>query len=209
GEDISGATGNTYTLIQADIANGISVTVTANNCLGSVSSAVTSPVEKASQAAPAAPVAESITATSITLAAITGAQYSVDRGPWQDSPVFNDLSPDTEYTFHAKLKESETHKESPASQAVISTNPAETAIPAVKDESTIELYPNPFTDKLYLKGAKGCTLRIYTPGGILVHIREVTASDEIVPLKHLRTGIYLFRLDKEGKTKTIWGIKSR
>jgi hypothetical protein len=307
-EDISGATGNTYTLVKADISKTISVTVTAENCLGSVSSAATSPVEKAAQYAPPAPAAEDITATSIILTAIAEAQYCVEGGIWQNSPIFNNLSPNTEYTFHAKLKENETHKESPASQAVIRTNPAEitingqpedktfiygsvngnlclmstvtngltlsyqwygntfesneggipvsgatdacftipnilaagtyyyyctvsatgkanpvvsrvatvtvndwkTAIPAAEDESAVELrlYPNPFSDELYLKGAKGCTLRIFTPDGILIHIRKImTASDEIIRLKHLPAGIYLFRLDRDGKTKTIWGVK--
>jgi hypothetical protein len=301
-EIISNATGNTYKLVQADIDKTISVTVTAENCSGSVSSAATNPVIKATQSLPAAPVAENVTATSITLSAIAGMEYCREDTEWQESPVFNNLSPNTYYTFFARLKESATHRASPASWAIIRTNPAEitinsqledmmfadgevngnlcvtstvtggatlnyqwygntvesneggvavagatdacfaipdtlvagtyyyyctvsatdgatpvasrvatvtvkTAIPDVANDSTAEFYPNPFTDELHIKDAEGCTLRIFSPVGLLIHIRKVTTSDEIIHLKHLRRGVYLFRLDRDEKTKAAWGIK--
>ncbi|WP_405154552.1 S-layer homology domain-containing protein [Paenibacillus sp. FSL K6-0108] len=55
--------------------------------------------------APAAPVEVSKTATSITLQAITGQEYSIDGGvTWQDSPTFSGLTPDTDYTIVTRVK---------------------------------------------------------------------------------------------------------
>ena len=56
----------------------------------------------------AAPKMESNTATSITLVTVTGAEYSIDGGKtWQDSPVFEGLTPDTAYTFVQRYKETQ------------------------------------------------------------------------------------------------------
>ena len=64
--------------------------------------------EKTTPAAPATPVMASRTDTSITLEDIDGAEYSIDNGEtWQDSPVFEELSPNTSYSFIARIKETE------------------------------------------------------------------------------------------------------
>jgi outer membrane receptor for ferric coprogen and ferric-rhodotorulic acid len=79
---------------------------------------------KLTQSAPNAPTLADKTAESITLAEISGAQYKLgNNGSWQDSRVFTGLSPNTGYTFYAKMKETETHYESPESapSAVITT----------------------------------------------------------------------------------------
>jgi hypothetical protein len=67
-------------------------------------------VTKASQSAPPAPTLASKTATCITLNVIAGAEYSNGAGEWQDSPSFNGLTPETYYTFHARMKGSDTHE---------------------------------------------------------------------------------------------------
>ncbi|WP_440114843.1 S-layer homology domain-containing protein [Paenibacillus sp. QZ-Y1] len=55
--------------------------------------------------APAAPVEVSKTATSITLQAVTGQEYSIDGGvTWQDSPTFSGLTPDTDYIIVTRVK---------------------------------------------------------------------------------------------------------
>jgi hypothetical protein len=307
-EAIIDATENSYIVVQEDISKNISVTVTAENCLGSVSSAATAAVEKATQSAPAAPEVSEKTETSITLSAAVGVQYSKDNASWQDSPVFAGLSPNTQYTFYAKLTESATHKESPVSSAAISTNPAAITISSQPESSStftygevsgslcltstvtggaalsyqwysntsesneggmpvsgateacftipaalaagtyyyyctvsatggatpiasrvasvtvsnrtpnaisgtenatvdIRIYPNPFVNEVHIKGAAGYTLRIFSPDGVLIHTPEVITSDEAIELAHLPEGIYLFRLDKDGKTRAIWGVK--
>ncbi|MDR1667118.1 MAG: autotransporter-associated beta strand repeat-containing protein, partial [Bacteroidales bacterium] len=70
-------------------------------------------------------------------------------------------------------------------------------------KADISAYPNPFRGTLHLTGAEGCTLTVFTSTGALVHTQKVTATDEIVSLEHLPTGLYLFRLEKDGKTKTM------
>lgn len=116
---IPGATSSTYTLVQADIGETIKVTVTADgtNALGSVTSEGTAIVEKADgPSAPSAPTEASKTTTSITLNGEVGQEYSKDHGlTWQDSPIFSGLTPDTEYTFVTRVKETATHKVSPVS----------------------------------------------------------------------------------------------
>jgi hypothetical protein len=113
-EDITGATASAYTITEADVEQNITVRVTSANCLGSVvSTAVT--VAKATQTAPSAPTLSSKTATSITLNEIAGAEYSKDGETWQDSPTFTGLTPNTSYTFYARIKGDATHETSPAS----------------------------------------------------------------------------------------------
>ena len=121
--NISGATSETYTLVQADIDNTINVVITAENCSGSVTSDNTASVTKATQTAPAAPVMESKTATSITLNTVAGCEYSIDGGAFQELPVFANLSPETSYSFTQRYAETTTHSASLASAAaVFSTN---------------------------------------------------------------------------------------
>jgi hypothetical protein len=114
---ITGAINVTYTLVQADIAATITVTVTTSNTSGSLTSNPTVAVAKAKQDAPDAPILADKTATSITLNTIEGdVEYSIDGETWQDSPTFDNLNPDTEYTFYARLKKSDTHNASPTSE---------------------------------------------------------------------------------------------
>lgn len=72
--------------------------------------------EKITPAAPAAPsVSGTPTTDSITLTAIAGAEYSIDGETWQDSPIFTGLAANTEYTFYARIKETDTANASAAS----------------------------------------------------------------------------------------------
>lgn len=43
---------------------------------------------------------------SIGLKEIAGAEYRINDGDWQDSPIFDRLTPDTTYTFYQRLKAS-------------------------------------------------------------------------------------------------------
>lgn len=79
-------------------------------------------ISKADQAAPDAPSAAEITDTSITLiSAGDNAEYSKDGTNWQNSPEFTALTPNTEYTFHVRLKGDDNRNESPSSSAAIRT----------------------------------------------------------------------------------------
>ena len=131
---IPGATSFTYTLVEADIGEKLKVTVSADgtHATGSVTSGATATVEKANgPSAPSAPTDASKTPTSITLNGVAGQEYSRDNGTtWQDSPIFSGLTPDTEYMFITRVRETATHKASLVSAgAPIQTQPV--AIPVI------------------------------------------------------------------------------
>ena len=136
GTAIIGATQSTYTVAEADLGKTITVTVTAANCSGSRTSAATSVVVKADQAAPTAPTEANKTDVSITLTAITGAEYR--RGDqangWQDTPIFTGLAANTGYTFYARLKATTTHNASPES-------PESATITTLKTSQTAPIAP--------------------------------------------------------------------
>lgn len=71
-------------------------------------------INKADQTAPSPPTAGdgNIKDISITLDTIENAEYSRDGTTWQDSPEFTGLSPNTEYTFYARLKADDNHNAS-------------------------------------------------------------------------------------------------
>jgi len=98
-----------YTLVENDIINVITVTVTAANCDESVTSDPTELVIKAIQIAPNAPTLLSKTQSIITLNEIEGCEYRIDGNEWQLLNVFSGLSPDTEYGFEARKFETNTH----------------------------------------------------------------------------------------------------
>ena len=86
-------------------------------------------VEKAEQAAPAAPTLKARTQTSITLNTVSpnengaAAQYSKDGGKtWQDSPEFTGLTSGASYSFAVRYEETDAYAASAASAlAVFST----------------------------------------------------------------------------------------
>ncbi|MCL2289439.1 MAG: M6 family metalloprotease domain-containing protein [Bacteroidetes bacterium] len=114
----------TYALVAADIGSTITVTVTAGNCNGSITSNSTATITKATQEKPDAPTALTITQTSIVLHPISDCEYRMDGGAWQTSTAFSELTPNTTYYFEARKTETATHFASdPSSTAPFSTLP--------------------------------------------------------------------------------------
>lgn len=76
--------------------------------------------DKSKPNAPAVPTVNgSPTSNSITLVEIDGAEYSIDGGnAWQDSSVFIGLTPNTEYTFIARIKATESNHSSDTSEVL-------------------------------------------------------------------------------------------
>ena len=105
-------TGETYTLVQADIGKEITCRVSSSTETGTIETTV-GPVEKAD--GPAAPVISlrTRTDTEILVTENSAWEYSIDNGAnWQRSCLFKDLSPGTEYTIIARVRETATHKPS-------------------------------------------------------------------------------------------------
>jgi uncharacterized repeat protein (TIGR02543 family) len=58
---------------------------------------------------PLDPELESLTATSVTLVSVAGYEYRYEGGEWQDSAVFTGLTPNEDYMFFQRIKETDTH----------------------------------------------------------------------------------------------------
>lgn len=101
-----------YELVEADIGKKITCVVSGTTKTGTIEATV-GPVEKADD--PAAPVISlrTRTDTEILVTENNAWEYSIDNGAtWQDSCHFTNLSPGTEYSIIARVKETATHKPS-------------------------------------------------------------------------------------------------
>ncbi|MEQ6388009.1 Ig-like domain-containing protein [Bacillaceae bacterium S4-13-58] len=205
GAEIEGATGTTYILKENDIGAKITFTITADDvhATGSVTSDPTISIEKAAgPEAPAAPTYKSKTSTSITVEVVTGQEYSLGDGTWQDSGTFTGLNPGTEYDVITRIKETATQKASNPSNATTIKTLLEldgtlgiTGYPVIEevlaaDISGITYKPSPQTDdsshliyQWYRDGQEidGETSSTYTATGVDFEKNisvKVTADDE-------------------------------
>lgn len=110
---IADATESTYTIVEADIGQTISVEVTSSTQPGTVTSSPTSTVAKAD--GPGAPTVEGSyvkagSTITYTIDPIPGAEYNVDGDSWQSSNVFTGLVIDSSHTFYARIAETTTHE---------------------------------------------------------------------------------------------------
>ena len=71
----------------------------------------------------------------------------------------------------------------------------------------LNVYPNPFTDAVRITSANGCTLQVINAAGVVVHTQTLANPDEIIRLEHLPAGVYFFRLETDGKEKTVKAVK--
>ena len=134
------APGTTYTFYQRYAAND---TQTASD--KSAGTRITT--DKSKQLLiPSAPTIKNITASSITLVAVDGCEYSKNGSTWQSSTVFSNLSYGTEYTFYQRYRETTTTyagKPSPACTATTDKGtPSKPAAPTLagKTYNSVTLY---------------------------------------------------------------------
>jgi uncharacterized repeat protein (TIGR02543 family) len=71
------------------------------------------------QSAPSTPTFASKNSNSVTLNAVSGAEYSKDGLTWQSSAVFSGISPNTSYTFYQRYKAKTGYDASPKSASLI------------------------------------------------------------------------------------------
>lgn len=99
-------------------------------------------IQKASQAAPAAPEAEVITTESITLKASEGYEYSMDGENWQSDNTFGGLTANTEYRFFQRITGDYNLEPSPAGEAAVFCT--------LEDAPVVEEEPEAVPVKLWL-----------------------------------------------------------
>ena len=196
-------TNSSYTLGQADIGNTITVTITAANCAGSVTSNPTTTVIKATQTTPAAPTLNSNTSTSITLNSVTGCEYRRDSGNWQVSTIFRELEPNTFYSFTQRKAETAIYLESSESQVVEFKTSGGVGVNEILLEN-IMVYPNPTNGMLKIASGKlkirsvsifdifGKNIVINTP----ISPKNLV-SENVIDISHLSAGIYFVILTTE------------
>jgi len=82
-------------------------------------------------------------------------------------------------------------------------------ITAVEDHIALNLnvYPNPFVDRVHINGAEGCHLQVFATNGLIVLNVKITDNDETVQLGHLPSGLYIFRFVKDHQEKTFKLVK--
>ena len=189
---IEGAIYSTYTLVEEDIFESISVQVSAENCTGTITSPLFGPIKKAEQPMPEAPQMESRTDTSITLVAIEGGEYNIDGGEWQQSPVFEGLIPNTSYRFMQRKMETHLYHVSPASpEAVFYTLPYNYLCENLRN--TFKLYPNPTKGHATIEGTG--LLVITNTFGQTVLTKEIEGKAKV----ELPKGLYFVKLGNETK----------
>ena len=110
--------GTTYTPGASDVGATLTLVISTTDQNGTIS-ATTAVVKKAANvAAPAAPTMASATATTITLNAKSGYEYSLGGTYWQSTTTFNNLAAGATYTFFQRVAETSTALASPASTGV-------------------------------------------------------------------------------------------
>ena len=192
--DIEGAVFQTYTLSEDDIDLLISVQVTAENCEGTVTSPLVGPVRKAEQAMPEAPQMESNTDTSITLVAVEGCEYNINGGEWQDSTLFDSLTPNTSYLFTQRKKETRSQYASPVSpEAVFCTMPYDGI--CEQHRSTFKAYPNPAKGHVIIEGSGNLT--VTNALGQTIITKEIKGKEKL----ELPQGMYFVTMG--GETRKI------
>ena len=73
--------------------------------------------------------------------------------------------------------------------------------------ANLQLHPNPFVNEVTISGAANSTLEILNVLGAVVHTQAINHSVETIQLNQLTSGVYFFRVSKDGQSKTLQVIK--
>ena len=67
----------------------------------------------------------------------------------------------------------------------------------------INVYPNPFEDKLQIAGAEDCTLKVIDVAGTVVHVQKITGENDVISLERFLSGVYFFHIEKDKQVKIV------
>jgi hypothetical protein len=75
--------------------------------------------------------------------------------------------------------------------------------------TSLQIYPNPFTDAVRITGKIGETgkIQVINTAGMIVHTQTIASPDETIHLGHLPAGLYIIRLENGSRVKTMKIIK--
>ncbi len=108
-------TGTSYTPGASDVGAALTLVISTTDQNGTISATTATVKKAANTTAPAAPTMASATATTITLNAVSGYEYSLGGTYWQSTTTFNNLVAGATYTFYQRVAETSTVLASPAS----------------------------------------------------------------------------------------------
>ncbi|MBV1757790.1 MAG: S-layer homology domain-containing protein, partial [Dethiosulfatibacter sp.] len=127
-----GSNSASYTIVEADIGESLTVEVTSSVKSGTLVSSQVTPDKADYTGLIVDPAEESKTHNSITLTYINGYEYRESSGIWQDSNIFAGLNEATQYTFYQRVKETATHNQSNESNSLDITTDMAPVIPNTK-----------------------------------------------------------------------------
>jgi len=188
---------SSYKIDAADLGKTITVKVIAENQGDGIESEATPEVgKKTAPSAPAAPTVASKTATSITLTAIAGYEYSMNGGEWTTNNVFDGLGVGMTYNFRQRIAETEDSQASLPSEALSEGTETQVSIgkPSFAN-ANISISVN--GDNLHVQAMRSVQVSIYSLKGSVLLSRTV-APNEAVSIAHLPKGMYM--VNAGGKT---------
>lgn len=66
---------------------------------------------------------------------------------------------------------------------------------------SVNLYPNPASDKFYVENSRGAVVSVYRANGELINQVEITKDVEMIDVSSLSRGIYLVRFNQNGQAR--------
>jgi len=72
-------------------------------------------------------------------------------------------------------------------------DPYQTNIAEIQNTS-LQVYPNPFTDHINIVDAEGSILNVLNMNGAVVHTQRITSQNETIHLEHLPRGMYILQV---------------
>jgi len=73
--------------------------------------------------------------------------------------------------------------------------------------ANLQMFPNPFTNVIQIAGAENSFLQVMNVLGAVVYTQQITEANQSIHLGALSSGIYFFRLERDGQVKTMKVVK--